>query len=196
MLSEQMHADLFSELRFTAEDVIKHRDGIDVATLEIDRSDLAGLKFLAHFKYLRSLRRTATGLGLAKGFRKAVRGASAIGLITTQGRRPKSYFNGGRAMQGLWLHCTDHGLAVQPLTASLYVINRLLDGDGEGLSPSQRTSFQTLRMGMEQLFPLSPDRAEILIFRLAFCPPPTARSLRFRWAKIAGEGFTGAVNDL
>lgn len=191
MLSEVMHRELFEELRFTPEETLRTLDGIDVATLEMSLADLAGLKLLQNFRYLKRMRRLATGQGLSKAFRKSVRRASAIGLLTVAERSPEAYFRGGRAIEAVWLEATDLGLGFQPLTSSLYVINRVVDGAGEGLDASQRKVFASLRERMAALFPLQAERAEIMIFRLAKVPPPTARALRLPLEQVSNMRGSG-----
>jgi hypothetical protein len=47
---------------------------------------------------------------------KGVKQASAIGLIRIKGRDMQSFFEGGRAMESVWLEATRLGLSFQPMT--------------------------------------------------------------------------------
>jgi len=43
-------------------------------------------------------------------------GAAAVGLLAMPEPRALDYFNGGRALQRMWLTATEHEIAVHPMT--------------------------------------------------------------------------------
>jgi nitroreductase len=176
-LSEKMHAELMNELRWTREEVERTRDGIDVATLEMTPTDLAGMRLVSSWSMMRMLRNIGAGRGLEKPTRKAIAAASAVGLVTVQGTSSESYFYGGRAMQRIWLAANARGLAFQPMAALLYVFLRLAR-QGTGLSEVERAELMELRAAYCDLFATGPCRAEVMLFRVARAGPPTARALR------------------
>ena len=101
--------------------------------------------------------------------------------MSIDGTGPVSYFRGGRALQSLWLAATAAGLALQPMTAILYLFARLERGGGEGLTDEERDDLVALRQRFTRIFKTAPgERAELMLFRLAVAGPPTARSLRRR----------------
>jgi hypothetical protein len=176
-LTKTMHAELMNELRWTREDVERTRDGIDVATLELTPTDLAGMRLVSSWSMMRMLRNIGAGRGLEKPTRKAIAAASGVGLLTVDGTGPESFFAGGRAMQRVWLTATALGLAFQPMAALIYVFQRLAAG-GAGLSEVEQAELQQLRAAYCDLFETSAARAEVMLFRVARAGPPTARALR------------------
>jgi molybdopterin/thiamine biosynthesis adenylyltransferase/nitroreductase len=178
LLHQTCHRDLVREIRWTPQEAEQTCDGIDLATMDLTPSDQAALQVCRDWATLDLVRQWGGGKALEKMTRKAIKGASAVGLITVPGHRREDYFRGGRAMQRIWLTAQRLGLALQPQSALLYLFARLIRGQGEGLQPEFQAELRQLRQRFERLFPVSNDAAEILLFRLAVADPPTAYSLR------------------
>lgn len=178
MLTPVLHKEMISELRWSPEETLSTRDGLDLATLELSRADTAGLKLLRAPLIMRTLRDVGGGAGLKTPTRKAFAAASAIGVVTWPGSRDlDAYVRGGAALQRTWLTATDRGVALQPMTAFLYLLARLEDGEGEGYTKEERRELSEIQADYRRYFPAQPG-AEIMLFRLAYTDPPSARSLR------------------
>ncbi len=177
-LHEVMHREMMHEIRWSSESAQATRDGIDVATLELTATDLAGMKLISKWGVMDVLGRMGAGRGLEKPTRKAIDASAAVGLVSFQGRGPADFLAGGRALQRVWLHANALGYAFQPMTAILYLFSRLEHGDGEGLNPRQRETLTDLRRRYLAVFGDLTGRAEIMLFRLARADPPSARALR------------------
>ncbi|MGR4880256.1 Rv1355c family protein [Streptomyces sp. LARHCF249] len=178
MLSPRLHQEMMSELRWTPEEVRTTRDGIDIATLEADATDLAGLSLARHWPHLAFVRQMGGGRAFEDGARNSVAASSAIGCLTVPGSGSQAHFDGGRALQRLWLTATSLGLGYQPVTVLLYLFARVEHGDGTGLDPAETATLHTLRTRLSAVVPQRPDETELLLFRLSYAPPPTARALR------------------
>ena len=176
-LSPIMHKEMMSEVRWTPEEALRTRDGLDVGTLELSAADRAGMQVTRAFRVMELVGRFGGGQALGKPTRKAVEASSALGLVTFPGTGPADHFGGGRALQRVWLTATAQGLAFQPLTAIVYLFNRLEAG-GEGLTGAERAELTELRAAWRALLPVPDGHSEIMLFRLAKAPPPTVRALR------------------
>ena len=86
-------------------------------------------------------------------------------------------FQGGRALQRVWLGVTALGYSFQPMTALVCLFWRLMGG-GHGLSPRELRELERLRAAYLGVFDIPPDAAEIMLFRIGPADPPSARSLR------------------
>ena len=173
-----MHPELLGEIRWSTAEAERTRDGIDVATLELTPSDLAGMRVLRRKDVVATMRRIGTGQGLARPSSKAFAGASALGVLRVPGSDARAYFEGGRAMQRVWLLANGRGFALQPMTALLYVFARLqVDGDG-GLQEPDRSEFVRLRDTYRELLPPRTGFTDVFAFRLTDAGPPSARALR------------------
>jgi nitroreductase len=177
-LSKRLHSEMISELRWTAEEVEQTRDGVDLATLELTRADLAGIRLARQWSSIVFLRHIGGGRSLERAAKNTVAASSAIGLLTTPGTGPTSYFQGGRALERVWLTASALGLAMQPMTVVLYLWTRLARGARGEMSDAEVTVLEAQRERFLRLFDLPADTAEIMLFRLAHADAPSARSLR------------------
>jgi nitroreductase len=183
------HRDLMDELRWTPEEAETTRDGIDLATLELSPLDAAGLRICRDWAVVEQVRQWRGGRVLEQSAIRAVRGASAVALLTMPCSDLAAYFTGGRAMQRFWLAATRSRLAVQPLSALPYLFARFVR-NGPGDFPAELAEeLKALRERYRALFPINDQTAEIFLFRLGVAVQPSARSLRrpiadvFRYAE-------------
>ncbi len=178
MLSPQLHREMMNELRWDPEETRRTRDGIDVATLGFDEVDLAGVRLARQWSGLAFVRRIGGGKAFEESAAKALAASSAVGCLTVPRKGPETFVDGGRALQRLWLTATSLGLGFQPHTSLLYLFPRL-ESEGEtGLDTTETDVLRTLRTRFADVIPSKPDEAELMLFRLSYAPPPTARSLR------------------
>ncbi|MEM7153101.1 MAG: Rv1355c family protein [Myxococcota bacterium] len=179
LLSATMHREMMDEIRWSARETEQTRDGVDVATLEMNRADFAGLRLISNWPLMEVVEKLEGGTGLLRPSIKAVEAASAVGLVTVPGTTPADYFAAGRAMQRVWLTATKLGIAFQPMSALAYLFARVLRGGGEGLRPSEVEELQRLHQDFGEVFECVDGHAYGMIFRLAVVDaPPTVRSLR------------------
>ena len=177
-LNQQTHREMVGEIRWNPEQVLSTRDGIDIGSLHLSAADAAVMQLLTDWAPLSYLSRIKRGRGLERNSRKLIAAASAVGLLTFGGTGPLSYFNGGRAMQRVWLTATALGLAFHPMTALPYLLARLRRGKGEGLTAEDQQQLTEFGKSYRHLLPIPDDHAEIMLFRLAKAELPTVRSLR------------------
>lgn len=178
LLSERLHREMFGEIRWTRRDAKRTQDGLDVATLELDPTERAGMSLLASWDTMRTLRELGGGLGLERSTRDAIGSASAVGLLTVAGTGALGYARAGRALARVWLRATEQGVAVQPMTAVLFVLARLAEGDTSDLEPESIAVFEATGRSLRTVFSMPSDETSVFLFRLALAPPPSARSLR------------------
>lgn len=186
-MCERLHTAMMSELRWSTEEALATRDGVDVATLELDPVAMAGLKILANERTARFLRSLGQGARLENSARKAIDSASAVGLLTIQGTDRRAYFQAGRALQRIWLTATQLGLAFQPMSVAPYLFLRLTRGQGEGFSEQEVASLSRLRDRFASLFAPREGWSQPLLFRLTHAAPPSARALRRQVQAILTE---------
>lgn len=177
LLSRAMHGETMAELRWTPEEVLGTRDGLDVSTLELSRTDLAGLRLVSSWRVARILRDLGGGRSLETLSRRAIDGASAVGLVTVAGSTPSDFVRAGRAVQRLWLEAMSLGWALQPVTAITYLFTRT-EPPGADLDDHLHAELAALRARYLKVFPVRPGHAEPFLFRLTRAEAPTARSLR------------------
>jgi nitroreductase len=195
LLSPIMHREMMGEIRWSKEHANATRDGLDLGTLGLRPSDEAALRVVANPAVTRALREVGGGQGLARSAREAIAGAGAVGLVRVPARPRESgaaparraYFTGGIAATRVWLHATSLGIALQPMTALLYLFARLDEG-GAGLDPTARTELEELRERYHSLFLPAPGACDVLLFRMTRADPATPRSLRRTVAQVLTVG--------
>lgn len=178
LLNRAMHRDAMGGYRWTPEEVRAKPYGLDIATAELTAAERAALRLLSQWRVAQCLADIGGGRALEDLSRGTVASAAAVGLLTVPGVSRESYLRGGRAMQRMWLTATAEGIALQPMTALPYLFARLERGGGNGLSRHEQAELRELRDRYRRLFETGPDHAEVLLFRLAYAGPPTARSVR------------------
>ena len=177
-LNSRMHRDTMSEFRWTPQEAQRTRDGLALDTLELSPLDRAGLKVIARPKVIATLSEIGAGQGLGAMSRKWVRSASAMVLLTNTGPAPRSFFDGGRALQRVWLTASAEGVGVHPMTSLPYLFARLDAADDEVLGADERAALARLRDAYEGLFGVDRQMNQILLSRLVMAGPPTAIALR------------------
>lgn len=177
-LSKSLHQEMMDEMRWTHEEAVRTGDGVDVRTLELNRTDLAGMDLLKQWDVMAMLKSVQAGGGLDKITRKTLAVSSAVGLLSTRGISRDSYFLGGRAVQRVWLTASRLGLAFQPMSVLTYLFARMERGEGEGLTEEDVAALRRIRTAYREIFEVGPDAAEVFLFRLGKADPPTARAIR------------------
>lgn len=175
-MSKRFREDLFSELRWTREETATRRDGIDVATLELDTTDLAVLEVLRSGAGMTLLERIGQGRALGNGARTTFASAGAALVLRSRGDDAASLVDAGRGLLRLWLEATRRGLSVHPWGAPL-LFERLLEA-GDTFSSWEREALAEAAEAFAREAPRVPGCPTLLVLRLSFGDKPTARSLR------------------
>jgi N-acetylglutamate synthase-like GNAT family acetyltransferase len=179
-LHPTLHSEMFKEIRWDRQEVESRRDGLDVETLGLSEPDLAGLRMCRLWPPLQLLKDLGLGRKLESLSRDSIRAASAVGLITMQQSRPVDYFNGGRALQRMWLSATQRNIAVHPVTTLPYFFALIERGTGQQLDNETIAAFRGLRTPYKSLFAFSFGAAEVFLFRIFPGAEAERRSLRRR----------------
>ena len=170
------HHDLVHEIRWSPEEAQRTRDGIDLATLDLTPTELAGLRMLREPGVPELLKRWQRGRGLESLTRKAMIASSAVGLVTASGADARDPFMVGRAVQRLWLLATERALALQPHTASIFLFARALHGGAADFDSESLGELYGLHARLRAIF--GHRAREFFLFRLFPGCEPLARSLR------------------
>jgi hypothetical protein len=164
------------EVRWTAEEAEKERDGIDLRTLDLTAAEHAGLRMLRSPRVAELLRGWKRGHALERLTRKALLAASAVGLITSANDSIRDRFVAGRALQRVWLTATRLGLSLQPHTASIFLFARALGGGQADFDAETMGELLGLQARLRGTF--RAQGTELFLFRLFPGCEPLARSLR------------------
>jgi hypothetical protein len=109
---------------------------------------------------------------------KAVAAAAAVGLLTLEADTPEAWLHGGRAMQRVWLAAAALGVSLQPMTALLFMFDMLGSASVDAFTERERARLADLQVRLDRVFDERVGAPRAMLFRLAYAPEPTARSLR------------------
>jgi hypothetical protein len=172
-----LHRYLFSSLRWSEKEAQETRDGLYIKTFELGAAAW-GFRMLKFWSFARLINALGAGCLLPLTSYRLCRSSSALGLFQMNGVSAESFLKGGRVMQRIWLMAASFGLALQPMTGIAYFIQRLYQEDAQGLSDRHKRLIMEAEGILKGIFPLDRNKSMILLFRLGYTTPPSARSLR------------------
>ena len=191
MLNRELHDQMFSELRWTAEAADASRDGIDAKSLELPTPFLLVLKLMRSYFFVR---RFFPKLLLELLSRKLILQSSHICVLALPGplENPchSSFITAGRVLQRLWLTAEHLRLGVQPWAVLPFFLLRAVYANGVGFSASEREEVLSLGEELRALFGVPAHLVPYFILRLSNAPAPSVRARRLDW-----RSFTAFVGD-
>lgn len=178
LLEKIGHKDFIEEIRWTQEENDQKRDGVDLRTLDITNTELAGLQMSKDGRVMDLVNEWKGGGAFKKLTKKSIDAAGAVGIILINGNQHKDYINGGLAVEKVWLEATLNGVAFQPMSASVFMFARAKKGSDAYMSEKGVTQLKNLRLQFEETFAIDKGLTDIFIFRLSLTKEPPVKSLR------------------
>jgi hypothetical protein len=179
-----LHRDMIAELRWTAEEAERSRDGIELAALELEPKEVAALWLLARPEVAAILREPGRGGALEERARKASAACSAIGLLRVRTDTATGLFEAGRVMQRIWLEAVRLGLSLQPWTAFTF-ISRIVAGecdtfaiDRSTVNDREKSRICSLSDRLDRVFAERCHWPKAMLFLVSRAQPPSSRSRR------------------
>ncbi len=174
----ELHANLFRWLRWNDREVEGSRDGLPVTSLELDSIQRLFFRLMSSWPFLRTL--NLIGVNRLVGLLNSslLMKSSALGILVMDGSSDQDYFAGGRCMERLWLTATALGIAVHPFGGLPFILTRMLRGGEQGFSDQQYSLLRNVYSKLQEIVPITPENALIILFRFGHADPPTVRSLR------------------
>jgi len=177
--NEQAHHEFFiNELRWTKEESLKWRTGIEVEHLLLAPADNAALKIAKRYKPIQFLK----NLGLGKGFERisidAIENSSAIVCIFVQSYNYNDLVAAGRTIQRYWLKATELHIGIQPMTFVLSLFSLLESDKNNFLNESELGELKEMKAQFDVLFTPVEKTVPVFLFRVhkvAFDPEKTLR---------------------
>ena len=175
---EPFHNELFRQLRFTAEEAERTRDGLDLRTLELPPGAGWLLRMLQPWKRMRKIHQLGLGPLLTMPSVLAVRRSGALGLLSVSQPNVESFLQGGMAFERLWLTAAAVGVALQPLGSLPIFLAHWQQLGGARLAATQLSRVQGLADRLRTLLPQVGAGVLQIMFRIGQSPPPSHRALR------------------
>jgi len=175
-LNPNGHYEFFNkELKWTHEDALKTRDGIEMASLELSHLDETGLKVASNTEVISHIRKWKGGGGLQKITRDAVKTSSAVGLLKTTAN-PVNYVASGRNVERIWLMANHHHISFHPISSPLFFFER--SSKQNDLPHDMQEALKVQEQKFNQIFNNDAGKTNIFLFRLSKSDTPSTLSLR------------------
>ena len=184
----RIHDHLFSTIRWSAAEAAATRDGLPIETLELGALGSKAFRILKNWSVVKTLNRFGFSKAAAGQSALLMRRCSAAGLIIAPDISPASFLAVGQAFQRLWLEATNASLALQPMTAVVFLQLKSILRDHHGLTPDQVTVVESLRADLAKAYGVVEPQVPAMHFRIGYADEPAARTLRRPVAKVLEAG--------
>lgn len=178
LMTDRGHHDFIDEMRWTEEEAIDTKDGIDLRTIELTETEKAGLSISKDFDIVRKLRDLKLGGGFEKMMRNALEQTGAVGFVQMPDNSRESYFEGGKASALAWVEATRLNLGFHPVSPSTFIFNRYVHENKEVQFEPFKEELAELRNKFMSILNLQSGSGEIFLFRLFNGSPIATKSLR------------------
>lgn len=176
MTNKAGHSHFIHEIRWNKKEVEQTRDGIDINTIDLTPTERAGLIVSKNWNVTKHIKKWNLGNEFGKLTRKAIDASSAIGMITMPTFSPDCYFDGGRAVQKMWLAATTQGIAFQPMSINTFLFAKVGDNNFDDIEEI-KTELSNLYDRLKKVYTISGEK-DIFLFRLAKADEPKIKALR------------------
>jgi len=170
--------DFIKEVRWTEKDALESLDGIDIATLELSGTEKAAMGLLKDPRTVKFFRKFLMGFGLTKISKDTITKSSAIMLLQGDKFSPKTYLEGGKVLQRIWIKANMLGISFQPVTALLFIFQKVLQEANHGFSIEEAAEIQKLKSKFDRIFNNESSSTDLFLFRLNVAGDPSVRALR------------------
>lgn len=175
---EPFHNEIFRQLRFTAEEAEKTRDGLDLRTLELPPGVGAMLGMLKPWNRMKWLHRLGVGRLLTVPSAVTVIKSSAIGVLSLGEPSNGGFIKAGQTFQRIWLAAEAEKLSLQPLGSLAIFFAHMQMIDGKKLESRHQKLITRLIPRFGGLVPSTRGRCIQVLFRVGKSTRPDVRSLR------------------
>lgn len=191
-LTPALHDEMIAELRWPGSDDLA--TGLDVRTLEMVPTDLAKLAIVSRSDIMAELASWNAGQALGDLTRDLMASSSALVVVSTTGREPRSYLQGGSALEAVWLTAETLGLAVQPMSP-IFLFATDHDELRSLVPEAWLDELVALAAGFRQLVAMPEGSWPVLVLRLSDAPPATIRSRRLPLKTVLSRDNESSAGD-
>lgn len=178
--NKALHEHLMEMIRFTDEEAIEKRDGFHIKNLEAGAAGEVFLKLTRNWEVMRFFNLLGVGNIVSLNSLQGILNSSGCALLTMPGKTDNDFFNGGKALERVWLKLTSLGISMQPMTAiTLFFIRMQENGVGE-FSASHGRMLRKLYEDYKKLFKdlNLEDSGQIMLFRFGYGESIKYKTLR------------------
>ena len=175
--NQHIHKTLFSFIRWTQEEERETQNGLFIKTLELKPPQEKAFKLFRNWQVINTLGKLGIPKAVAKDSAKLYQSSGAFGILLIDNEADEAFITAGRLFQRLWLYATRLQLALQPVTALLYLGQRINAGDTEKFSHTHAQLITKANQTINTLFGIT-NEVPVMLFRVGSSEPPSAVSLK------------------
>lgn len=177
MTNKVGHNHFINEIRWTPKEVEETRDGIDIETIDLTPTERAGLIVSKNWNVTKHIKKWGLGNEFGKLSKKAIDSSSILGMITMPKFDSDNYFEGGRAIQKLWLAATEKDIAFQPISINTFLFAKVGDNNFDDIEEIKDPLIR-LYNELRKVCEMSEAEKDVFFFRLAKVDQPKIKALR------------------
>ncbi len=183
LLHEQGYKDFINEIRWSSDEAILTNDGIDIATLELEKAGRAAMGLIRDPGTVAFFRKHDLGYGLSKISDETVMTSSAVLMLLADEYTPMSFLKAGMALQRIWIEANMGGYSVQPVSASLFIFQRVKREEKNGFNDLEKLQINKFANQLQKLFNQSGMKEEMFMIRINKADEPSMRAFRREFSK-------------
>lgn len=182
LLNQQGHKEFYQEVRWTHEEAATTRDGIDIASADLSQSEIAGFGIGKDWEAISLLSKWNMGSGLKRMSIKSLKAASGMVLVTIPHFNAEALLEAGQAIERMMLFCTAEKISVHPMLSPIFFLNKLKQGDLQGLTQDNIKLLKELSKEFRNIFGIDEgihSSADLVfLMKLSKADPSEIKSLR------------------
>lgn len=164
LLDPACHLDMIDEIRWPDAEYGSRTDGIEIGTLGLSETEAAVLGLIRDPAVLALLGGEDLGQSLGRLSGELIASSAAVGLLWSTTCDGTTFFDGGRALQRIWLRASALGIGMCPVTSICYLLGAWRDGATS--TERQRQTLPALEQRFSAVFGLPAQRADIALVRM------------------------------
>ena len=132
-MSKKGHHHFVNEIRWDNKENELSKDGVDIETLDLTPTEKVGLTVAKKWGVVKYMQEWGVGSTFGKLTKKAIDSCSALGMIVLPKELEHRFFDGGRALERVWLTATQNNIGIQPVSINAFLFERIEQNDFAGI---------------------------------------------------------------
>jgi hypothetical protein len=175
--NKTLHGYLFDHIVWSESEERQKKTGLYINTMEFNPVQKILFKLARNWHIMKLAIKIGFSKFIAKEDAKLYSTGAALGIIVIKDNSKESYIVAGRIMQRVWLKTEKMGLSLQPVTATLFFMQRILANDTEDMTVQHIKLLKSAYTDIQNAFDIK-DNTIAMMFRIGYANKPSARSSR------------------
>lgn len=175
--NKTLHGYLFDHVVWSEKEEKQKRTGLYINTMEFNPVQRTLFKLARNWHIMKLAIKIGFPKFIAKEDAKLYSTGAVLGVIVVKNSSKEDYIYAGRLMQRVWLKTEKMGLALQPVTATLFFMQRILANDMGNMTVHHIELLKSAYRDIQDVFDVKSGTIAMM-FRIGYADEPTARSSR------------------